>query len=680
MRSILQSAALSVLVFLTTFQSAHAINIAIIDTGLDPVILGGVIEPGGFDFFNNDEDPSDESSNFHGTAVGHVAINSGSNIRLVPVKAFQESCCTTNDIVEAAFNHVATLDDVRVVNYSGASLTDIPVSTLVNVAETGKIIVLQAGNFGGASPAGDAAKVASLGGKGIVAGGVTPDGLDIQDFSNRAGDLQDHFLLAQTNSLLTSSNGTSMATPRVSAAAATILDAFGFLEPEQVVQLLFNTATDLGEPGADEIFGQGVLNLPAALSAAGAGNIPEAPSSGGGGGGSGIGIAALAVGGVVAYTLLNKEEELQRTVLVDAYGRAFTFGLADRITVRDTKPDIFSLQHSQRADFTTVNLGQSDNNYTNAYVADQVISPYSRTVNDELKDTLVSVVHRSFAPDHDYAIALNSGLTSDFGALSLHQKDRTKAPARFTSNNIFSTPVLGYSDQGSSFSYGWNNGSGHNHRLGFSVIDEQSENGQVSNSVLYESAVKRDRYRVGLQLGALLENGSLLGGASDSALGVDHTNTYYLGLNGSFELTNDITVIGGYFQGLSSIDPRKGGLLSDFSNIRSEGYAVGLLVDNFISERGSFGISYSSPIQTISGSSTLTLPVSQNRENGDIGFESSNISFADGDQEKVIEAYYDFQLNPRNRLFTHLSYTKNPLSDLDQSRERTIYFGWKYNF
>ena len=338
MRSFLISTSLSVLFFMSSLQSAQAVNIAIVDTGLDPGILGGVIEPGGFDFFNNDDDPSDESPDFHGTSAGNVAINSGNNITLTPIKIFQTSdgVGSTSEITSAAFNFIAGLDNVRVVSHDGASITNTPLSALQAVTNSGKIIVLQAGNFAGSSPAGDAGAATALGGRAIVAGGATADGQGIQDFSNRAGNQQDFFILANTNSLITSSNGTSMATPRVAAAAATVIDAFGFLSPEQVVQILLNTATDLGEPGVDPVFGHGFLNLPAALSAAGEGNIPDTgDGGGGGGGGGGLGIAALAVGGVAAYALLNKKEELQRTVLVDEFGRAFTFNFANRIQVND---------------------------------------------------------------------------------------------------------------------------------------------------------------------------------------------------------------------------------------------------------------------------------------------------------------------------------------------------------
>ncbi len=204
MRKFLLSVPTSILIFLSSIQSGHAINIAIVDTGMDPAILGGVLEPEGFDFFNNDSDPSDDSPEKHGTNAGHVAINSGTNITLTDIKAFNGNSETTDAVMEAAFDYIATLSGVRVVSHDGAGVANTPTASLVAVAAANKIIAMAAGNGGGPEPVADAAKVALLGGNGIVVGGVNSSGTDIQPASNRAGSLADHFILAQSNALLSS--------------------------------------------------------------------------------------------------------------------------------------------------------------------------------------------------------------------------------------------------------------------------------------------------------------------------------------------------------------------------------------------------------------------------------------------------------------------------------------------
>ena len=60
-------------------------------------------------------------------------------------------------------------------------------------------------------------------------------------------------------------SGTSMAAPVVSGAAAVLKGAFPNLTARQVVDILLRTATDLGAPGTDPVYGRGLVNLARAL-------------------------------------------------------------------------------------------------------------------------------------------------------------------------------------------------------------------------------------------------------------------------------------------------------------------------------------------------------------------------------------------------------------------------------
>jgi len=64
-------------------------------------------------------------------------------------------------------------------------------------------------------------------------------------------------------------DGTSMATPFVSAAAALLLSENHALSPSRIAQILESTASDLGAPGRDDWYGNGLVN-PVAAAIAGA--------------------------------------------------------------------------------------------------------------------------------------------------------------------------------------------------------------------------------------------------------------------------------------------------------------------------------------------------------------------------------------------------------------------------
>ncbi len=683
-------ALVSSLLFAGTYNTSVAGDIASIDTGVLPGTLAGFLIDGGTDLINNDSDPIDDEPGQHGNEAALSARSAFGGTRILPIKAYGADFSTTSGIVAQALEFAAQ-SNVNAVSHSIASIQNTPVPSLQAVTNSGKILVMQAGNAAAPGPTGDAANVSQLGGRGIAVGGLR--GGDIWVASNRAGNLQDFFLVADVVSPNGLQVGTSMATPRVAAVAAEVAARFPFLSPEEVVQVLFQSARDLGRPGVDSTFGHGEVDLNAAVAAVGEGNIPAAGGGdsggddGGGGGGSGTGIAlaALAVGGAVAYAIFNKKEDLQKTIFVDNFGRAFDIDLSTRARTRGNT-NLFNLVNARQNPTTLVPLNKTENSQTFAFVNDptnQDSIQFDAFNTDRGLDPLtvtqqVSIRHYTDNGKTDYSMGLNSDLSNEFGALSLSEKKYAPA-TQFQHTDIFTTPVLGYSAQGTSFRYGWNEDKT-SHRLGVAVIDDQEEHGIVSNSLLYENRVEKEKLKMGFQVGALLEDGNLLGGASDGAFSADSTDTYYIGINGAYDMSKNVSLIGGYFQGFSDVEANQNALLDQFDDIRTEGYGIGLLVNNALSSRGSFGISYSSPLQTTSGSARLTLPTSQNPITGTIGFESSQLSFEGADRENVVEAYYNFAVTKKSDVFAHISYTNNPSSDIDLDRDRTFYLGWKRSF
>ncbi len=60
-------------------------------------------------------------------------------------------------------------------------------------------------------------------------------------------------------------SGTSLAAPHVSGALAVVKSAYPSMSSEEIVSLIFDSATDLGAPGTDNVYGRGMLNLQAAI-------------------------------------------------------------------------------------------------------------------------------------------------------------------------------------------------------------------------------------------------------------------------------------------------------------------------------------------------------------------------------------------------------------------------------
>ncbi|WP_239061277.1 S8 family serine peptidase, partial [Serratia marcescens] len=64
-------------------------------------------------------------------------------------------------------------------------------------------------------------------------------------------------------------NGTSMATPHVTGAVAVLLQRFPYMSSAQIADVLKTTATNMGAPGIDALYGWGMINLGKAINGPG---------------------------------------------------------------------------------------------------------------------------------------------------------------------------------------------------------------------------------------------------------------------------------------------------------------------------------------------------------------------------------------------------------------------------
>ncbi|BAV96125.1 S8 family serine peptidase [Lysobacter enzymogenes] len=113
----------------------------------------------------------------------------------------------------------------------------------------------QAANWCVAAPGSDIAST-YLGGEGSLQGGLVtnPDGS--QSFNITAGTPTYEYGLL---------SGTSMATPHVTGALGLLFERFPYMTGAQVRDVLLTTATDLGAPGVDEVYGWGLIDLKKAI-------------------------------------------------------------------------------------------------------------------------------------------------------------------------------------------------------------------------------------------------------------------------------------------------------------------------------------------------------------------------------------------------------------------------------
>ena len=294
------------------YGTGSGITVAVIDTGLakgGPDGMGSTLS--GYDFYNSDSDPTD--GNGHGTFVSGTIAQKTDNgvgvagvapgVKILPVKVMSDQGygdinAISNGIIWAA-DQGATVASMSL----GSSSKSQTLEDACRYAyDKGVTLVAASGNEFARSVSYPAAydTVIAVGASrydGTRAGysntgsglGLLAPGGDTSVDQN--GDGYADGVLQETREngkwSYTFWEGTSMATPHVSAVAA-LIQAQGVTDPAEVANILYSTAKDVGSAGFDTSTGYGLLNAGAAVAmAAGSGSTGDAGSGPSGSGSTG---------------------------------------------------------------------------------------------------------------------------------------------------------------------------------------------------------------------------------------------------------------------------------------------------------------------------------------------------------------------------------------------------------
>jgi hypothetical protein len=382
--------------------TGQGIKVGAIDSGINPNLseFTGQIDPASRDVAGT-RGLGDQGG--HGTAVsGVIAANKNNSgmhgvafdSTIVMMRADTPgSCldtsadggCSFDDRDIATGINAAVAAGVKVINMSlgGSPPTGQLMTALQNAVASGVIIVISAGNDGadptlGTNPDPFALIPAqTFPGQVIIAGALNSTSSSIASFSNRAGTGAGWYLMAIGSNVLTIDqngtssrwSGTSFSAPVISGAVALMAQAFPNLKAQEIVDILFSTADDLGVAGVDSTYGHGRLNLARAFqpiggsSLAGSGAAITAsalpPAAGDGGSQSGSSLGAIILDGYdrafvidFAKTLQNAPQERQLARALQG-GTRFAGGSAGPLSVAVTVAE----RHDSRLGYDINRLG-----------------------------------------------------------------------------------------------------------------------------------------------------------------------------------------------------------------------------------------------------------------------------------------------------------------------------------
>jgi hypothetical protein len=609
----------------------------------------------------------------HGTGVaGVIAANKDDrlmhgvafNAQIISIRADTvDSCesdggegCTFSDSNTARAIDAAINNGAQIVNLSlgrdpgvgdGTSLTFAAMQRAVNA---GLLIVVAAGNQDEEEDAPDPspgfpgtfASDPRAGGLVVTVGSVDLDGT-ISDFSNRAEGFEDFYLVAPGRRILAPFiddddgdaqyalfSGTSFAAPHVAGALALLLDGFPTLTGAEALQILFDTAVDLGAPGRDATYGAGLIDLEAAFQPVGTSSVQVAGAQTE----TVIPVMFAAPSGASGDWIW-QSGVFEGALLRDQYDRGFTFDPA-RPDAAGTSPGLLAME-------AAAERGLARQVRTLAGPAE-----VNLRINPDRPHALTNMPEEVYrdAPDMSFAFR-SGGLTIEAGRGFAAPAPMPAAGVSVLSQTLFGGAVAGLSAQREWAAVRFDHGA-----LSFQM--RASGSGEDAFQAAGASWSQWGQ-TLGFELGAGREEDRALGGLMAARFGEDDASqSRFMAALWSGDLPLGWRGAARFEQARVDFDLPQYLRLED--TVQASAWSVG--VDR-AAPGGRFGLTLSQPLRVEQGALSASVPVGIDEFNRSI-FERRVASLAPSGREMSLEAAWHVSVNERTSASFAARFTDAP--------------------
>lgn len=623
--------------------SGSGVKLAVIDSGISPSLneFAGRIDPASTDVAGN-RGISDEGG--HGSAVTAIAAAARNDNQIVGIaynatilsyrsdgpgscaRTGTDEGCSHNDGDIAEGIDLARVAGARVINLSlgGSPPTQQLVQAVGRATAAGIVIVVSAGNEREKEPAkgGNPNPFAlglvngAPGGLVIIAGSIgvdidgssaTRDDIDLTKlsaFSNQAGSGAQSYLSAlgfrvvapniTDGNKLYLYSGTSFSAPVISGAVALLAGAFPNLTGKQIVDLLYRTANDLGDPGIDAIFGHGALNLTRAFQPqgqtvfAGSGTPVSLTSNG----------ALPAASGDARTGAVN-------AVILDDYDRAFDVDLAGTVRrARTPEPLAGALGNDLLGG--TVAAGAVSLSLTTARLRDQPVG--------------IALAQQGLSHQDSRRARLIAGMAaaqiSDRTAIAMGFSEGGKALEKRLAG-VSDAPFMIARDPHGTIAFDLRRGNAValRHQLGRIGLTVTAERGQIEdtqrlfpqssgfNAGTLTADTQVGPARLALSASRMREDSTVLGGRFDASLGAPGATSWLVDGVADAHLGGGWSATARYRRGWTGFGSAGAGGLS------TDGFAFDLGKTNLLRSGDRLGLRFAQPLRVRSGGLSLMLPV-----------------------------------------------------------------------
>ncbi len=700
--------------------AGSGVTISIIDSGVQSThveIANNYDSSGSYDYVNSDSDPSDD--NGHGTHVASIAAGAkdGSGMHgvayestIISQKVLNASGSgNTTNVANGITNSVRQGADIINMSLGSSSASTTIYNALLNAKNSGALVIAATGNDGNSQPDYPAyyASNSALAGYVLAVGAIGYDGT-LASYSNYCGDAKSYCLVAPggsndgnsahgiyaalpigstidlnsaygcNSSGYCSLSGTSMATPTVAGAAAVIKGAWSFLSAPQISSILLTSANRSFSGYDENKYGQGILDLYAAVQAQGQNTLGYGSSvvSNAGYDVRDSAITSDAIFGDAFSTRV--APQLSEAIFYDDYGRDYQANLGNKITARSNniaasfnaiafnnyKNQIIPLNFGNKS-ATQLNL--QIRSYSNQAALNQLGLKYATIDHSQEDKTLSASSGFSFSQNFDQTFISNSNILSDFKFGFSFNRDEVSKMMNSKFNNLGFISVNNWaSNPFQSFVMNSYNAANvyspiqRNYNqifLATKFFDEKfainfsQQNAYDSTSIFAVKSVQNSlndfnfsyvpnsSSHFSVSFGNLNEfqNNILNSKAVGAFSAAGNSKTSYWKLSLSQKLFADLSMITSYAEGKTTVQGNNLGIFRDYSDILSRSTSIGLVDENFLS--GKFGLIYSQPMRVYRGSAVINIPVARD-ENGNISRYSTTVSLKPKGREQDIEIFY----------------------------------------
>ena len=386
--------------------------------------------------------------------------------------------------------------------------------------------------------------------------------------------------------------GTSMATPVVSGALATILGAAPSLKTEEAVAIMFETATDMGETGVDEIYGWGLVNLERALQPVGQTTLA---------------LGTTTTGEQVNFinTRLNMPKTFSRSlfeklpenvVILDKYKRGYNVPVENMIHSSSHSKQAFADSLRSFTNHKTASKFTPSDNFSMSF--SQNANSFSSESLDGLNFDMTYQSSDVFSVNFAFSQNAKEGMDSYFDQ-ALKNPFTTSATDLYSLSNQFN---LGQALKlGFGVGVGQNNFFDGNDRLDYKHEDNL-QTGTVSIS--YEPS---KTLGLNLSAGLLNEQDSILGLNGGGAFDMSDSKTYFMGAELEYKPSEKLSLSAAYYYGTSK--SQNASSLLHLSDIESE--SVALKAAYMFDKKTTMGMRANSPLYIRKAHAVFDLPVAR---------------------------------------------------------------------